>query len=450
MGDFNKTVITSRGLALIAKAEASQAVISFTDIKTTNTVYTAGELEGLTALSNIKNTALVSSVSYVEPSSVKISAAIIGNVSEGYYLQTLGVYALDPNEGEILFAVTTAKSADWIPPISTSSFSIAINQYIAVGNANVNLTIDHSATLTAGDLESFKVILTDELNAHILARVTDASGVHGIRYSNNELQVYNGNWQSILNEVVSVPIYQVVDSRADKLSFTTMRGVSPLGSNLGAITILTDKTTADGSFEMAAPMNMHKVDWDGQARDTYRAYLGTRLAVYDVITIGGEYIYMPYSGFNHTLANSTGNDVFPRNCNAEIYSSLIWSEIDGVRTNYAEKPIRYAEYFGGGKEKVPATKTMTAYSGAVWTSDNEAARLDVCGNLKIPLVSSPIANTKYCHRFYFYCWDNMATLAGNGTHWPVYSYYKIGQLAYTRQGNTIRLAPTIKGYYNGR
>ena len=252
------------------------------------------------------------------------------------------------------------------------------------------------------------------------------------------------------NNITPVPIYQVVDGRSGQRSFLTMRTMAPLGTNLGSISILTDKSTVDGGFEMAAPMNMHKVDWDNQARDAYRAYLGTRVAIYDVTTIGGEYIYMNYSGFNETLANSTGNSLTPRNCNVEIYTSLIWSEENGIKTNYTENPIRYAAYSGGGTANTPTAKTMAVYNGTTWEQHSDTSVIDLFGTLKIPLVSSPKADTKYCHRFYYYSWDNMATTTGNSTHWPVFSYYRIGQLIYTKVGSTTRLAPMIKGYYRGR
>jgi len=244
----------------------------------------------------------------------------------------------------------------------------------------------------------------------------------------------------------AVPLYQVVDNRATSVSFSVLRSFNPLGGDTGQRTLVSDKFTIDGSFEMAAPMNMFRYNSDSGPRDVYRAYLGNRLVIYDIITVGGSSLYIPYSGFNETLANSDTNATRPRNCNVNIYSSLIWSELNGVRTPAVENPVLYAAYSGGGIADTPTTKSVTASNGAVWTSVPGLNRIDVCGTLRLPLVVNPNDDTAYCHRLYFYNWDNMATSTGNGRHWPVFSYYKIGQLNYMGPSGGDRKIPIIREY----
>ena len=62
MAQFQNVVITTKGQALMAKMMAGVGNIQFTKINTSSQVYTAEQLESLTALANVKQTTLVSKV----------------------------------------------------------------------------------------------------------------------------------------------------------------------------------------------------------------------------------------------------------------------------------------------------------------------------------------------------------------------------------------------------
>ena len=62
MAEFSKLVITNKGQALLAKMIAGSGNIEFTKISASSTTYTDAQLEGLTSLSNVKQTSLISKV----------------------------------------------------------------------------------------------------------------------------------------------------------------------------------------------------------------------------------------------------------------------------------------------------------------------------------------------------------------------------------------------------
>lgn len=164
MGSFNSTIITAKGHALMAKV-ASGASMQFTRIRTSDYQYPAGtNFEGLTSLSSVKQTTLVSGVSRINDVAVKVSGAFTNaELSTGYYLRAIGLYANDPDEGEILYSITTANQADWIPPNNgISASSILIDLITIVSNAaNVTIDVDPNAVATVTDLNMVKADISD-------------------------------------------------------------------------------------------------------------------------------------------------------------------------------------------------------------------------------------------------------------------------------------------------
>jgi len=154
MASFSATVITTKGHSLMAKIQAGTANPTFTQIKVSDTdysAYTQAQKEALTSISGVKQLKVIADVSKVNASSVKVSS-VVDNVSlaTGYYLKTIGLYAMDPSEGEILYSVTTAVNADWIPPnTGISVTSIIIDLITTVSNSdNVSVAVDPNATAT--------------------------------------------------------------------------------------------------------------------------------------------------------------------------------------------------------------------------------------------------------------------------------------------------------------
>ena len=165
MASFNPTIITTKGHALMAKIVAGTATPNFTKISVSDYQYVGGtDYEALTAMTSIKQSALVSAVSKINDASVKVSGALSNaELATGYYLRDIGLYAIDPQEGEILYSITTAIQPDWIPPNSgVSASSILIDLITVVSNAsNVSVDVDPNATATVSQIQALEAEIAD-------------------------------------------------------------------------------------------------------------------------------------------------------------------------------------------------------------------------------------------------------------------------------------------------
>jgi hypothetical protein len=164
MAEFSSFVITAKGQALMAKLIAGSGTTNFSAIKTSSTIYTQEQLASLTALTNIKQTAGISSISRINSASVNIKGALNNTaLATGYTVNTIGLYAIDPDEGEILYAVARATQAGYMPPYnSITSSGILFDFVITVGNAsNVTVTVNPAAVATQADVIAINAKIAD-------------------------------------------------------------------------------------------------------------------------------------------------------------------------------------------------------------------------------------------------------------------------------------------------
>lgn len=180
MAEFSKLVITNKGQALIAKMIAGTGNIEFTKISASSHTYTEGQLQALTALADVKQTSLISKVTRTNNVAIKVESAFTNTeLKAGYYMKALGLYARDPQDGEILYAVTIETSGNcYMPPYNGITVSGAyITLVTTVGNAeNVSLNVDAAAVATIGDIEDLQAQISD-LQAIIGYTDTDIYGV---------------------------------------------------------------------------------------------------------------------------------------------------------------------------------------------------------------------------------------------------------------------------------
>lgn len=181
MAEFSKLVITKKGQALIAKVLAGTAKdVDFTKVATSKATYQVGELEGLTALPDIMQEAGISRKTRTNAVAVKLETAFSNtSLTVGYSMNTLGLYAADPEEGEILYAAAVETSGNcYMPAYNGITVSGAyITLITTVGNAeNVNLEVNPGAVATIGDIQALEQEIAD-LRAFIGYTEPDIYGV---------------------------------------------------------------------------------------------------------------------------------------------------------------------------------------------------------------------------------------------------------------------------------
>lgn len=165
---FGTILFTEKGRALQAKATAGTALV-FTKI-----AMGSGYLNGQSqiTLTNLIDTKVTVSISEVKRNGQQ--ATIKGNFTNaneavGFYWREIGLFATDPDLGEILYCYGNAGVlAEYIPPESSSLIEKVISIVAVVGDAaNVSAVIDSSVFASKADIVDInsqmaaKVNLTD-------------------------------------------------------------------------------------------------------------------------------------------------------------------------------------------------------------------------------------------------------------------------------------------------
>lgn len=175
MAEFKSVVITKQGHALMAKLLSGDGNIIFTKIEISDMTYSDEQLETLTSLTDVKQTAAINQVTRMNGAAVKLEAAISNEQLEtGYHMQTVGLYANDTaDDAEVLYGVMSAKEAGWMPPYNGISVSSAIfDMYVTVGNSDhVSLEINPGAYATVTMLDEVRnIALENKDGGHILKK----------------------------------------------------------------------------------------------------------------------------------------------------------------------------------------------------------------------------------------------------------------------------------------
>ncbi|OON85928.1 hypothetical protein BXO88_09895 [Oribacterium sp. C9] len=156
MAIFTQGVLTKKGQALIAKCEASGDGISITKVKTGSGVHnnvSAETLEQFTALIHEEQSFGISDLATIEGNNgVAVITAVLNNrgLTQLYYLNELGVYAEDPDEGEILYLLlVTETNSMYMPPENSSGISTITERiYVEVTNAQ-RTTINYDGAVVS-------------------------------------------------------------------------------------------------------------------------------------------------------------------------------------------------------------------------------------------------------------------------------------------------------------
>ncbi len=145
------STVTNKGYALQAK------LLSTDKLEITRVVSGSGscattQLINQTAVTDIKQELIVDSLGYDNHGNARIKVTLNNtNLSTGYNLSQVGIYATDPDEGEILYAILQTDKPEPIPSITEQprGFDYSWDFALTYSNAqNVNVTIDPSNALS--------------------------------------------------------------------------------------------------------------------------------------------------------------------------------------------------------------------------------------------------------------------------------------------------------------
>ena len=113
-GVFEEAVLTAKGIALLAKAQAGRCTIKLTKAATGDGSYSDGEaLTNRTALKSKKQEFALITVTTQNQSNVYVKFIITNKQDTGNLKNEVGIYAQDPDEGEILYALAVGVANQW-------------------------------------------------------------------------------------------------------------------------------------------------------------------------------------------------------------------------------------------------------------------------------------------------------------------------------------------------
>lgn len=164
MAEFRPMIITNKGQALIAKMMSGSGKIEFTKISISETAYSDAQILAMTSIGGVKQTTLVSRVTKTGNAAVQVEGAVTNDaLTTGYYMKTIALHAIDPNDGEIVYAACGASTPGWMPPFNGVSTSGAFLKLITtVSNADdVTIEVDPAAVATVGDIQDLQKQISD-------------------------------------------------------------------------------------------------------------------------------------------------------------------------------------------------------------------------------------------------------------------------------------------------
>ncbi len=186
MAEYSKLITTAKGQALVAKVIAGTASdYDFTRIVASDDEYEITDLESLTSLTE-KQSSTIAEKKVVNSVGVQVKAAFTNaSLAEGYYMNTLGLYATDPDEGEILFAVCIETTGNcYMPPYTgvTVSGAIVTMTTVVSNSEDVDITVDPAAVAT--------VDMVDGLDVRVTANEADIANLKAFVNYNDDYDIY--------------------------------------------------------------------------------------------------------------------------------------------------------------------------------------------------------------------------------------------------------------------
>lgn len=170
MSTVDCAVITNLGHALLGKVLAGKSGIHFTRASVGEGVISEGKSpEELTELVHEIKAGDISGVDNPGSGEVRVSIQVSSlGVSVGFFVKEIGIFATDPDLGEILYAyVSMPDKPQWIRPEGASINTLAIfDVYVAVSRAaEVTAQICPSAMVHISDFESYKTYVETQLSS---------------------------------------------------------------------------------------------------------------------------------------------------------------------------------------------------------------------------------------------------------------------------------------------
>lgn len=202
-------VITEQGKQLMSKIISETESMTFTKIAVSDYDYSGIELQNISELQSVKQTAIISKTSRTDGKTVEILAAINnGQIPESYYVRTLGVYVKDSSENEILYGISiSGENPDYMPAYEGKTLSgVSYRINVAVEDSEyITVNVNPAAVPTIMQVEDIDTAFrehTEDKVSHITAAerkkwdaVTEKVGEHIVKTDVPEDAKFTDTWR---------------------------------------------------------------------------------------------------------------------------------------------------------------------------------------------------------------------------------------------------------------
>lgn len=152
-------IMTNKGVALLSKLTQGNT-LKITSAKTGAGTVSTSLLASQTNVTTPKQTLAIQSVGYPQEGKCAISVDLTNDdVSASYTVTQVGIFAQDPDEGEVLFCITQADSGEGttIPSATVMpGYNAQWTFYLQYGQADsVEVTVDPANTVTQAGMEQY-------------------------------------------------------------------------------------------------------------------------------------------------------------------------------------------------------------------------------------------------------------------------------------------------------
>lgn len=167
MAEWSNATMTDVGADLQAKVNAGKTKLTFTKIKVGSGVNATNPMALTDVLSSKWET--TNFVVKQEGKIVSVDTFITNNgITEAFRMSEIGLFAQDPDKGEVLYAYLTDPEPDRMP---AAGGSVVVSQELTIGmvfsnTGNVSLTVNMGALVTHEQLTEAVKQHNDDENAH--------------------------------------------------------------------------------------------------------------------------------------------------------------------------------------------------------------------------------------------------------------------------------------------
>lgn len=185
MSNWSSTQLTDLGRALDAKVTAGTTLLSFTKMKLGSGTETAEDIPAMTDLVSPKLVLGISSCAVSASDNTiceLISVASSSDVEDSFVVRELGVFATDPDVGEILYAVMLDSTPDTMPNENVSSPVTVTYQ--------VNIVSDNASSITAV-IDTAGLVNVAALDAAIREHDTAPDAHAGVLLTREQTPAFN-------------------------------------------------------------------------------------------------------------------------------------------------------------------------------------------------------------------------------------------------------------------